>query len=787
MFEDSSHPELLESLNPSQRKAVEHIEGPLLILAGPGSGKTRVLIHRIANMIAHGVPSHQIVAMTFTNKAADEMKQRLDDLVQEHFAWTGTFHRFCSRLLRTHATMVGLDENFTIYDHGDSKKVLKQAISDSGVPLSHHSPDQILNKISEAKSRAVTSDQYGQVAGNHLEKIAARIYPLYQRQLREANAMDFDDMLLYVVQLLRENADLRNTLDEKFRYVIVDEYQDTNTAQYLILKGLSQTHRNLAVTGDPDQSIYGWRGASLGNILDFEKDYPDVEVVRLEQNYRSTKSILGVADQLIVNNQRRKHKDLLTDNDQGIPVSLIAYPSQNQEATSIAETIAWQIRQGNRQPKDFAVFYRVNAFSRSLEHAFQSHQIPYQVVHGQEFYQRREIKDLLAYLHLLNNPNDNLAFQRIVNVPSRKIGAVTVNRLRHYADGNELTMLESARRAGLNEAMSKQAATKVAGFVSLYDRLAEHATEDVQTVLEQVLRETGYREHLLKEGTDEADERVANVDELVAAAQEFDSRHPHDGGLQAYLETAVLVNDTDAWESSDNSVTLMTLHAAKGLEFPFVFIVGLEEGTLPHERSMQDPDQLEEERRLLFVGITRAQEELQLSRALYRFRRGANWPTVASQFLMELPREQMTVIEPQSAFGYGFNSDDEFDTNQETGDDDEWFSGPSTVHVRTEPAEYSSSSENGPTIQTAAELFRDADQPDQTPAIKKYPVEAFSRGMLVNHPEYGAGKIVALEGNGKKSMATVEFFNGESKKFRLAQAPLAPAADNNQPDDEVPF
>ncbi len=413
-------------------------------------------------------------------------------------------------------------------------------------------------------------------------------------------------------------------------------------------------------------------------------------------------------------------------------------------------------------------------------------------MHGQEFYQRREIKDLLAYLHLLNNPNDNLAFQRIINVPSRKIGAVTVKRLRQYAEDNALTLLEAARRAGLNEAMSKQAATKVASFVSMYDRIAEHAAEDVQQVLEHVLRETGYRDYLLKEGTEEADERVANVDELVTAAQEFDSRHPHDGGLQAWLETAVLVNDTDAWESTDNSVTLMTLHAAKGLEFPVVFIVGLEEGTLPHERSMQDPDQLEEERRLLFVGITRAEEELQLSRALYRFRRGANWPTVASQFLMELPREQMTVIEPQSAFGYGYDDGDEFDANQETGDNDEWFSGPSTIHVRTEPTGFESTPNDGPAIQTAAELFKsvepgEPDQAEQAAPVKRYPVEAFDDGMLVNHPVYGAGKIVALEGSGKKRMALVEFFSGKSQKFRLAQAPLAPAAANDDAGDEVPF
>ena len=760
--------DLLASLNPSQKAAASHVDGPLLILAGPGSGKTRVIIHRVAHMIAQGVPSHQIVALTFTNKAADEMRARLDDVLNEHHAWTGTFHRFCSRLLRVYSPLVGLHENFTIYDHGDSKRVLKQAVNESKVPLSHYSVDQIHNKISFAKSNAYLPDHWSEVATSHLDKIVAKIYPAYQKLLREANAMDFDDMLMYVVQILRENPDLREELDAKHRYLIVDEYQDTNTAQYLILKGLSQTHRNLAVTGDPDQSIYGWRGASLGNILDFEKDYPEVDVVRLEQNYRSTKAILHVADQLIVNNQKRRHKDLITDNDQGSPVSLVAYPSQSQEANSIAETIAWQIENKQRQPRDFAIFYRVNAFSRSFEHAMQSYQIPYQVVHGQEFYQRKEIKDLLSYLHLLNNPNDNLALQRIINVPSRKIGNVTLNRIRNYAVDQGISMLESARRSGLNPEMSKQAATKVAKFVALYDALAVHATETVEEILGHVLTLTGYREHLLKQDSEEADNRVANVDELLTAAQEFDSQHPHDGGLQTYLESAVLVNETDAWETDDNAVTLMTLHAAKGLEFPVVFLVGVEEGTIPHERSMQDPAQLEEERRLLFVGITRAQQELQLSRALYRFRRGASWPTVASQFLMELPRDKMTIVEPQGSFGSGF---DEF--NQDSDDEEDWFSTDSNDQLREKAATYEAS--KMPQIQTAANLF--SDHQDEPPPVKRFPPDQFQQGMLITHPEYGAGKIVALSGQGKKRTATVEFFNGEEKKFRLAQSPLQPAVD----------
>ncbi len=789
MNQPASNQHLIESLNESQRAAVEHTEGPLLVIAGPGSGKTRVIVHRIANMIASGIPSHQIVAMTFTNKAAEQMRSRLSELVPDHFAWTGTFHRFCSRLLRSNASYVGLGENFTIIDYSDSKKALKTAIAESKIALTHHTPDQILHRISNAKSRALTPEAFVQVASSHLDRIASRIYPYYQQVLRDANAMDFDDMLLYVVTMLRENQELRESLDARFRYMIVDEYQDTNTAQYLILKGLSQIHRNLAVTGDPDQSIYGWRGASLGNILDFESDFPDVTVVRLEQNYRSTRSILSVADQLIINNQRRKHKELITDNDEGIPVSLVAYPSQKQEAESIADTIGRHTQSGAREPRDFAIFYRVNAFSRSFEHALQMQGIPYQVVHGQEFYQRLEVKDLLAWLNLLNNPSDNLALARIINVPPRKIGEVTIKKIRQYAEENRLSLLDSARQAGLNSQMSAQAAAKVAAFVAIYDRLSEFAMGTVEETLGHVLQKTGYRTWLELDDSEEGHNRIANVDELLAATQEFDNLHPDDGGLQSYLETAVLVNDTDSIDSNHNAVTLMTLHAAKGLEFKVVFIVGVEEGSLPHERSMQDEDQLEEERRLLFVGITRAEEELQLSRALYRFRRGANWPTVASRFLMELPRDKMTIIEPRNS---GFGDDIEFEFNQEADsvENEPWFSADSNDEVRSTATDYKvgpktttqfDRTDETPRhrhvrsrIQTAAELMAEV-QSGETPTARLAP-ESYHLGMLVNHPEYGEGKVIVLGGHGRKRLATIEFFDGRNEKFVLAFCPLQPAA-----------
>jgi DNA helicase II / ATP-dependent DNA helicase PcrA len=786
-------------LNPAQRLAVEHVDGPLLIIAGPGSGKTRVIVHRIARMIEKGIPSHQIAAMTFTNKAADEMRNRLNELSPGHLTWTGTFHRFCSRLLRTYASFVGLHENFTIYDTADSKKAFRIALAESGIPVQNYSPEQLLGRIGRAKNNGLVPETFAGAARSHLDKVAAAVYPHYQKYLLEANAVDFDDMLLHVVTMLRDNAGLREMLDERFRYLIVDEYQDTNTSQYLIIKGLSQIHRNLCVTGDPDQSIYGWRGASLDNILDFEKDFSDVTVIRLEQNYRSTRSILAVADQLIVNNQRRKHKNLVTDNEEGIPVTLVSCTSGKEEADLIADAIAWHIRSGAREPGDFAVFYRVNALSRSFEHAFQLLGIPYQVVHGQEFYQRSEVKDLLAWLSLLNNPSDNLALERIINVPPRKIGHVTVNRIRDHAADQGISLLEACRRAGLNPALSGQAANKIAAFVSIYDQLAANVSDSVEEILGQVIERTRYRTWLEEDDSEEGHSRLANIDELLNATREFDMLHPEDGGLQSYLETAVLINETDSLDSRKNAVTLMTLHAAKGLEFPVVFIVGVEEGLLPHERSVNDDSEIEEERRLLFVGITRAREELQLSRSLYRFRRGASWPTIASRFLMELPRHKMTIVEPQGPAA----NDSEFDYRQDDDFSDEpWFAADADSkgdddnadRVRSQPSPYLAPQairaltgpvsakkelvESRPVIQTAEQLFLKKAAQESEPRI---PSESFFTGMLVTHPQYGTGRVIVLGGQGRKRMGTVEFFDGSSRKFVLAASPLRPAGDVAEP------
>src|SRR5436190_12339903 len=672
-----------QSLTAAQLAAVEHVDGPLLILAGPGSGKTRVVTHRIAHLLAEGISARQILALTFTNKAAAEMRSRVEKLAPRQPVWMGTFHGFCARLLRQNAALVGLSENYSIYDMDDSHKLLVAAIEDEGVDLSHVTPDAIGHAISWAKNNLITPDKYTGSKGRQLGGIVERVYPAYQRRLLRANAVDFDDLLMHVASLLRENPEVRAKLDERYRYILVDEYQDTNLAQYAIVRALSIDHPNLAVTGDPDQSIYGWRGANLSNILEFEKDFPSVKVVRLEQNYRSTKAILRVADELIRHNKRRKQKRLFTDNPEGAAVRLTAYPTQRDEADDIAARIALAIRKANRRPRDFAIFYRTNALSRQIEHALRDHVIPYQIVNGLEFYQRKEIKDILAYLHLLNNPRSDVALLRIINTPTRGIGKATIDRLRDHARMKDLPLLEAARQAGDVDGISKKSAVSVAKFVSMFDRLSVAVHGNIEEIVGLVLSETGYREVLENSESEEEQERLANLEELLTAAREFDVKHPEANSLEQFLEETSLVADTDAWETETDRVTLMTLHAAKGLEFPVVFIVACEEGLLPHDRSRYDDEKLEEERRLLFVGITRAREELALTYAQYRSFRGQSCPTVASSFLMELPRHEMqlsdsvgsrrTTPDWEEGFEPGARGD-ESETSQVAGSDEADFS-----------------------------------------------------------------------------------------------------------------
>jgi DNA helicase-2/ATP-dependent DNA helicase PcrA len=769
---------LLESLTEPQRDAVTHRDGPLLVLAGPGSGKTRVITHRLAYLIESGVRPAEILALTFTNKAADEMQRRVAELSPGSRVWLSTFHRFGAMLLRRYSEYVGLQPNFTIYDTSDSRQTIKRVIESRNINVLNYSPDRLQEAISAAKNKLITADKYEPRAGSMLGRIVAEVYPAYQERLLASSAVDFDDLLLHVAQLLYEHPEVRSELDERYRYVLVDEYQDTNRAQYVILRALSTDHPNLAVTGDPDQSIYGWRGADLNNILEFEHDYPTVKIVRLERNYRSTKCILRVADELIGHNIKRKKKALWTENDEGRAVRLVSYVDQDKEAADIAEQISTAVASGLRKPSDFAIFYRVNALSRVIEQALRTAGIPYQMVRGQEFYARKEIKDVLAYCQLVNNPRDDMAFERTVNTPPRGIGRKTVERLTEHAYRYGLPLLEAARSAWEIEGLSKGTAAKVAAYVEIIDRIAAVVHGDVEEVIGTVLEASGYRASLVESDDEQDQNRLANIEELLTDARQFDEKNPGGGGLEAYLERTWLVNETDDWDIDTDKVTLMTLHAAKGLEFPIVFIVAVEDGVLPHERIGQHPDELEEERRLAFVGITRAKEELQLSYAVTRDFRGVRRRTIPSSFLMEMPREEMEMIEAVGSFDGPLDPWDEPQGDEGDNSWDDW----QIEDVRVEPATGDEKSKpafgiSGAAITTAAALEREAqagaahkvdDQPRVAPDV-------FKQGMTVTHPEYGPGKIVALSGSGKNRRATIQFATVGEKRIILAHSAVRPA------------
>jgi len=770
--------QILRDLTEPQRDAATHVEGPLLILAGPGSGKTRVVTHRIAYMISQGIPPQQIVALTFTNKAADEMRLRLERLAPAQPVWMGTFHRFCARLLRRYAPSVGLQENYSILDSDDAKRALRRAIQVADVSTSHTSPEQIAQAISRFKNRLILPEMLADRMLRPTEHVAARVYPHYQQQLLIANAVDFDDLLMHVARLLQDNPELRSDLDSRNRFILVDEYQDTNLAQYALVRAMSVDYPNLSVTGDPDQSIYGWRGADIRNMLEFERDFPQVKTVRLEENYRSTPEILHVADTLIRFNSRRKAKELFTHNPSGPPVSLRMYFDGDQEADDIALQVLSGTAEGRLRPRDVAVFCRVNSLTRSLEHAFRARGVPYQIVRGLEFYQRSEIKDLLAYLHLINNPAHNVAFERVINTPPRGIGDKTLSTIRQFADKRGIAMLEAARAAGVIPGLATRAAVKVAEFVALYDRLTLHATGALADLLNMLVDEIDYCKYLEKTTAAESDANpIANVKELITAATTFDHQHPEGGALEAYLEQVALVSDTDAWEGSSDRVSIMTLHASKGLEFPHVFIIAVEDKVLPHERSMESDRELEEERRLLFVGITRAEKSLQISFCKRRSVSGKLRMTAPSTFLMELPREAMQVgqySDPAAILSATIDGDE----YSQVAPEEEWERPVETVDEYCQLPENEMGGESARKgrihevasqyrVQTAASLLQ------QTSANASV-VNFFRLGMFVTHPEYGRGQIVAIEGKGLNRTAKVDFEQLPQRTFRLAFSPLTP-------------
>ncbi|WP_010585036.1 ATP-dependent helicase [Schlesneria paludicola] len=794
-------------LTESQRAAVEHFEGPLLVVAGPGSGKTRVITRRIARLIDRGVHPHEILAITFTNKAARVMSERVQALLPRSFVWVSTFHKFCSRLLREHAAVVGLRPSFSIYDTSDQLTLLKTVLHDLNFDATHFPPGKLLGRISKAKNDLITADQFRQKhaasIGTHLDAVAARVYPVYQQRLLDANAVDFDDLLMHVARMLHEHDELRMSLDERYRFILVDEYQDTNRAQYQIVAALSQQFPNLCVTGDPDQSIYGWRGAQIENILRFERDFPGVVQVRLEENFRSTPEILAAADELIRHNVNRKPKRLQPMRESGQPVQLRLYADGQSEASSIAAEIQSLVQAGQRGWNDFAIFYRVNSLSRTVETALSRLKIPYQVAGGLAFYERAEIKDVLGYLRLIENPLDRIAFLRVVNTPTRGVGKSSLDRFVQWADTAGIDLLTAAAQSERVPNLSKKAAVGLRAFAALIAELAdlsanpfgnqfgstefdfesdnsddsdqsESSRGAVETIVRAVLERTGYYRQY--EGPLDEDEvqRKSNVDELVSSAMLFD-RHMTEqeevATLGSFLETASLTQDVDSLEEETGAVTLMTLHAAKGLEFPDVYLIGVEQNLIPHERSLRENDKqpLEEERRLLFVGITRAQERLVLTHTERREMHGRTLSTISSDFLQEL------IVERRDCTGAGVTMemwdqdiihDDGFEESSTApAQSSDWYGG--TYKSQASPKKPKKTPRK-PHLTTGAALEAGAS------TFADIPV-GFGLGSQVRHPRYGIGTVVEVNGFSRMRTVTVEFAADHRREsFIAAKCPLQP-------------
>ncbi|MBN1690589.1 MAG: UvrD-helicase domain-containing protein [Dehalococcoidia bacterium] len=633
--------DILAGLNEAQREAVQYIKGPLLILAGPGSGKTRVITHRIAYLVkTTGVSPRHIMAVTFTNKAAREMQERLQKLLGNlaEQVWAGTFHAICARILRKDGKSLGLDTNFVIYDEEDQQSLVKQCLLDLDLDPRQYNPQKIRNAISQAKSQQITHDGLAARARSPWDDIVCRVYERYQEQLGQSNAADFDDLLMKVVQLLEKQPAVLEKYRSRYLHLLVDEFQDTNLIQYKLIRLLGGKHRNVCVVGDPDQSIYSWRFADIRNILSFEKDFPDARVIVLEQNYRSTKNILGAASAIISANQKRKQKDLWTSNTEGMPVYLVKTYNEQEEAQFVANEILKLSSSDGIKPGDCVVMYRTNAQSRAVEEAFMRYGLKYKLVGGTRFYQRREIKDTIAYLRIIQNPFDNISLSRIIRIPGRGIGAKTLSDLTNWARENTLSLFAAVKAVneGGGPVFGAKINTALAGFYRLLnDLIVEGQQLSLIKLMDTLLERSGYRETI--RGEEDGEERWENIQELRTVAADYDDLPPGEG-LAPFLEKISLVADTDEIESREDTVTLITLHQAKGLEFPIVFIVGLEEGLLPHRRSMEEGgDELEEERRLCYVGVTRAERNVYLLHTARRAIFGMSSESTPSRFLDDLP------------------------------------------------------------------------------------------------------------------------------------------------------
>ncbi|MDP9172332.1 MAG: UvrD-helicase domain-containing protein [Planctomycetota bacterium] len=736
--------ELFRDLTDAQRQAVTHTEGPLLVIAAAGSGKTRVITRRVAYLISQGIPPEALLAITFTNKAAGEMKHRISagsprpirdwGRLDQPWPTICTFHSLCLRILKHYAPQIGLPPNFSVFDSADQSKLMKEAIKLLELSTDNFSPAKVHGAISKAKNKLIDAQAYAQSADDFQSRVIARIYTKYQQLLTSNNALDFDDLLLRAVQALRDHPAILHQLQERFRYILIDEYQDTNHAQYVLAHAIALKHRNICVVGDPDQSIYAWRGGDISNILNFEKDYPDAAIVRLEQNYRSTKTILAIAEKLISHNTQRKEKRLWTENADGEKATVLFCADEHDEARAVASELAALSIKGIPWGK-MAIFYRMNALSRVVEESLRRASIPYQIARGVEFYNRKEIKDVLAYLRTVANPADEVSFTRIANVPTRGISDNSIKLLQAHAVGAGVSPWQMMQQCDQIQALSARAKNSICQLVQLINSLRISAAKKnagqmftdnkgrVQSIMEEVIQRSGL-DALLRKEDPQGENELANVNELISAAAEYDLENP-EGSLDDYLSRVSLVSDADHLKGAGGAVTLMTLHAAKGLEFPVVAMVGLEEGCLPHSRAQENMDEMEEERRLCYVGITRAQERLIMSKAAYRTIRGLRERTAASQFLSQMPLELL-------------------DINDRAGNQTTWQHPSDTRRANT------------------------WEEPDMA-NIK------FKLGQRVRHPAFGVGKIVEVSNTGANTRAIVEFQSAGRKTLILEHARLSPA------------
>lgn len=722
---------LLDGLNREQQQAVQHTEGPLLILAGAGSGKTKVLTVRIAYLLAQGVNPYEILAITFTNKAAKEMKSRVEGLVGDvaNRIWLSTFHSFCAKFLRFELdNFLGYNSNFTIYDTSDSQVVIKAALKALNLDDKYYPVGAMISAISDAKNKLMFASDYRKQARDFYQQKVADVYEYYERELRKNNALDFDDLLLVAVKLLQSNAAVLEKYSKRFKYVMIDEYQDTNHAQYLLAYLLSSHWKNIAVVGDADQSIYAWRGADIQNILDFEKDYPNCTSIKLEQNYRSTKIILDAANAVIDNNEGRPEKNLWTDKVEGAKIQHFTAQSEHEEAAFIGDTIVKKHDIHGVPYGDMAILYRTNAQSRVLEEALIKRALPYTMVGGTKFYDRKEIKDVLAYLRVLYNPFDDLSLLRIINVPKRSIGATTVSKLQDYARENGTSLFMTLTQLHLVDTIKGKTKEKLEEFgILIFTLVAEMDDKSVLDILEAILDRTGYLAQL-EESTDPQDQaRAENIGELLSVAKDFQDTNPT-GTVEDFLEQVALVNDVDSFEQEESKVTLMTLHAAKGLEFPIVFLGGLEEGLFPHSRTLMNPEEIEEERRLAYVGITRAEKELYISNATTRTVFGRTSSYLPSRFIDEIPAELI----------------DSLRAKRRTPDDIK------------------------PTVPRHMSV---ASRPVTKPIIRNEVIADWKVGDTAIHSKWGNGKVVNVSGEGAGMKLTIEF---PTQGVRVVMAKFAP-------------